>query len=440
MLEGFGSGRVCFYALLATSLRGRNLAWFAASPFYFSGSHSVLAGLAKTVESSWHRNLRRRRQVVRQRLRNRTLSGFGRRTLKRAKQDLKFLQKHHTWNAEEYVTLFKPAMNWMCSHCQIQNQQTDYCQGCKYHWSQCWVSKSQRRSQSRKEKKAKAEAKSSGGQQAVETGEHANLELFSSNPPWVMTTPQTRTSRIVDVTEDKQDLGLPPQPVLPAPPPTADSMVDQLSESELKIMKSLQNVKDMGIELSDDQQQKLASLEARSKEAPPQKALTHGHINRMGKIKTKLQAAAAKLKNLDDEWTKFMKSTSAKVTYHAKLYQECRAQMMTVYNQRLEELNQITKEMQEASMTLLQETDRLDPLPEQPNVDEGLQRLQQVMAETAAEAVAEQTLVISDDEEMIQDTTTAGDKAPVKRTNFRGSPSPGRVANLNLKVKAEKEK
>ena len=332
---------------------------------------------------------------------------------------------------------------WLCSHCQIQNQQTDYCKKCKYHWSQCWVSKSRRRSQSRKEKKAKAVANSSGGQQATETSQDAQLDLFSDQPPWVMTTPQRRTSRIVDMAENKQELGMPPPPVLPAPPSASvDGMKEQLSEDELKIMKSLQDVKSMGIELSDEQQQRLTSLEIRNKEAPLQKSLTHGHLNKRGKIMSKLQAATAKLKNLDEEWNKFMKATSAKVLHHAKLYQECRAQMLAVYEQRLEELNQINKEMQAASMTLLQETDRLEPLPEQPNVEEGITRLQQVMAETAAEAVAEQALVISDDEEMVQDKPESAEaaKASARKGQFRGSPSPAKVANLNLKVKAEKDK
>ena len=291
---------------------------------------------------------------------------------------------------------------------------------------------------SRKERKAAA--KNAGKGEREEKQEDLQLNLFTERAPWVMTTPQTRVARKTEGLEG--DIGLPPPPQLP-PPPAApvDMKAESFGEEETRVMKTLQELKSMGVALSLEQQQKLEELEVRSKESQQQKALSHGHINRMDKAQNKLNAALLKIRNLDSEWKKFIQGTTVKVMNHAKLYQECRSQMCTLYLQRQEELNVIRKETQEASMSLIREAGNVTDITDSIDVEQDIQKLQQIFKEAAAGEVLE---VLSDDEEMVPgeampDGNHQGVVKPGARKpqTFRGSPSPGKVANLNLKPKKE---
>ena len=438
------SGRFCFEKILwiqgfglsrALHLKSASLAFDLRGVCTFTSCHFALccpSSLANlTAEPAWHRRARKIRQIARSRLKKLVAFSKGRRSLK-ARQAIAILQRHHSWNPLEYSAWTLPKMSWTCKHCQQANhQQQQTCRGCKYHWTdiEAWYPKKNKknRSQSRHQKRADKGSKQQSAK-SQDTNDDLELsQLLSSKAPWVTTTPQTRVPK-PSLAMD-QPVSLPPQPVLPPPPPVP--LVEEkqeLTEEELRVLKTLQELSAMGIAMSEEQKHTVAQLENKQQQAMQTKGLNHGHLNRLGKTKRQLKAMASKVQTLDAEWEKFVQGTTSKIVNHATLYQSCRQQMVEAYQLKLKELAQATKDAKMASEALLGSMEDTPTLPVAPKIDDQLQAMQQVMTEaTQANVTLDSAQIISDEEmeqELIADGELSKDSTkavPKKTTAFKGA-------------------
>ena len=110
---------------------------------------------------------------------------------------------------------------------------------------------------------AKGNNKGRGAKQVATTdpqGSEAseNLTVFTENAPWVPTTPQGRLPKTSETAS--VELPIPPQPERPPPPPVP------AKDSAVTMMKTLQDLRKMGMDLSKIQERRLQELESKSKE------------------------------------------------------------------------------------------------------------------------------------------------------------------------------
>ena len=75
-----------------------------------------------------------------------------------------------------------------------------------------------------------------------------------------------------------------------------------------------------------------------------------------------------------------MQNTLEKIKHHWELYQQCRGEMLELYNTRLEEMRQMKHELNLASRSLLDQQLEEPPIPETINVDEQMSVLKDTMA------------------------------------------------------------
>ena len=259
--------------------------------------------------------------------------------------------------------------------------------------------------------------------------------VFPNNAPWIPSTPTARTAnKKVEMTDGAGGKEATEQMVLqPDATPLAG---ETLTLEEQKILQHLRGLQEMKMQLPDGMQGQLEQLIAKEQAAQQMKPLTHGHLNKLNKLKAQVSSSGKKIETLDEEWAKFKDATVAKIKTHAQLYQQCRAELLESYNGKLEELRNLKKEMSAASMTMLGASWTAPVIGE--NLEEDfVQSLQEVIdLEGSVSAV---DLTEDMDEEDMGGAATEGGamKAPKAAKTFRGSTSPLKVANQHLKVKAQ---
>ena len=210
------------------------------------------------------------------------------------------------------------------------------------------------------------------------------------------------------------------------------------TEAEQQLLTHLKGLKEMGVvELTQPMLQQLEALEAKQKELVADKELNHGHVNRSKKLKAQLEAIAAKLLALDKEWKNFIFSIGQKVQRHQALYQQCREEIVQSKNAKMAELKMLKEEMAAASQKMMDALPQEDMQSTEDDLDQRMAAFQQTMAE-AADLV---NLVSEDEMETGQpeDVELLKDGDQKRKPNFRGSPSPTKVATSHLKVKIDKD-
>ena len=206
-----------------------------------------------------------------------------------------------------------------------------------------------------------------------------------------------------------------------------------LSEEEVLLVNSLQELQKSGLELTDKQTAKLAELEQRQKALIPQRQLSHGHIHKHNRLQGQVAAAQDKIQKLDSEWQKLMAGISEKIKYHGTLYQSCRKNLVASYKEKVKELRDVQREMCAASETLMgNATDVMNCVVDLED-DDLARQLQE--AEAFVQQVNQEVQMISDEEEEMVPAKDDVKTAPKKV--FRGAQSPSKVANLHLKPKVE---
>eukprot|EP00438_Fugacium_kawagutii_P012391 Skav215496 [mRNA] locus=scaffold165:755401:767476:+ [translate_table: standard] len=330
-------------------------------------------------------------------------------------------------------------MGWHCHQCQIPNQpQAEYCASCGQHWGVVWQRKERRSTSKPKAKKEskKEKREKEKGENSKSTPEAQGWQVFPSSVPWVTSTPQGRLA----IPKQQESLSslpeVPPQPVLkpPPPPPVMTSKPQEaLTKEEQELAKHLRGLQALGAELPPQFLEKLNMLESKEKEQDTQRPLSHGHINKLHKLQGQVQAQMGRIHKLDTEWKSFLEFVNAQMSMHVSMYKSCRADMVSTYQSKVQELNDIKTSVKAASTTLMESMPTEYPTPEPPVADQDLQHFQQTL-NAAAIDVEE---LESDNEEMEPETQEDAKPPEERRTKsmtpFRGATSPTKGAKAEGK-------
>lgn len=195
-------------------------------------------------------------------------------------------------------------------------------------------------------------------------------------------------------------------------------------------------------------QQQLTQLEARQAASSSQRALSHGHLNRLHRIRNQTQSLSKKISVLDQDWKQFMLDVEQKVHLHSQHYQKHRGELMDSLNQKLLELDAVKKEVSSASQALLGQTTEPDMNFEDHELQQQLLHFQQ-LSSTLTSSMAEAPSMpqeISDGDDM-EDASPelATEEVKPARTNlapapFRSPGSPGKVSTHTLKQDKHKDR
>ena len=251
--------------------------------------------------------------------------------------------------------------------------------------------------------------------------------MLPEQVPWVMSTPQTR---LATKRTDLKAAAEPAQQHLETPQVTGDSKA-VMTQEEHKLLDHLKALVEMKIEPSEALQSQYDALVQKEKEIQASKALTHGHVHRVNRLKEQAEAAGRKIRALDIEWQGFMKATQEKIAAHAKLYQSCRAEHMEMYNKKKEEWQKAKQAAHSATQALLEAKTEIE-VTEVVDVEEQVAQMNSEMVQAGL------VYQISDEEEVEDmDTSQQGGEPnpdkPSRRATFKSSTSPHRVANQFLK-------
>eukprot|EP00435_Cladocopium_sp_Y103_P017013 s1038_g4.t1 len=215
-----------------------------------------------------------------------------------------------------------------------------------------------------------------------------------------------------------------------------------LTAEQEKTLEHLQGLQSVGVQLTEAMVQQLQELSARQSAQVASKSLTHGHLNRLNKIKNQIQTAGKKITDLDGEWAIFIDKTMSKVREHARLYQEYRADLLEAYNPKMQDFQLLKEEVSEASKSMLGQTWMAPTIPEPPNTALQMEAVQEVIDVEGQVGQIDLTEDMEEDE-MEEQKMPDGNivkQSPNRPKSFRASTSPLKVANQTLKIKQDKEK
>lgn len=275
-------------------------------------------------------------------------------------------------------------------------------------------------------------------QAKIPEGETQDWSVFPANAPWIPSTPSSRVvnkkteSQSGDGSKETQGDQSVVQPV------SAQATAESLTPEEERILEHLKGLQTAGLDLTDQMEQQRQKLEAKQQLAHAAKALTHGHLNRLTKLKTQVATAGNKVKQLDREWKTFVDATTQKVRQHAELYQKCRADLLEGYNLKIAELSALKQEMSSASLSMLGATTAAQVIPEEPDVEEQLRSIDDVILLEGTVGTVDLTEEVDDLD--MEGPTGFGPQvrsSPKLHKNFRGATSPTKVAQQHLKPKTQ---
>ena len=300
---------------------------------------------------------------------------LGKRTKRKVRSAIQLLAGHHSFDQRQVPPQiwWQVGMTWFCQQCKQNNtEHQEYCRNCRAHWSKVWV-KPKRRSRS---KSAKATSYRDAGHQEP-TEENVDWNVFPLKAPWIPTTPSSRVQGKKGETTVGAGSDVPSAQHVVQPAQVSNTDMALTAEEE-KILENLKGLQEAGLEFSMDMQQKLEILVAKQA-AGAKKPLTHGHLNRLNKVKSQLTNAAKRIEELDQEWSSFVQKTREKVKQHAAMYQSCRADLLEAYNSKLEELSMLKKEMTEASLSMLAPAVTVAPMEKSVDVEKQIHSLEEVI-------------------------------------------------------------
>lgn len=356
------------------------------------------------------------------------------------------LQAHHSWNWAEQLQVVKTVfhMTWYCQECQVQNgPKLEYCRQCSQHWERVW--KPPKRKSRSKSRYGREKSKEKDKEEKEEEGQ---WNVFPDRAPWITTTPSKSTSYRIDAMQNstEKDTAAGKQSFSPFPPSTAEVADLSLTAQDLKKLEHLRGLNDIGVPLTEELTTQLEALQAKEQKMATAKVLSHGHLNRLNKLKSQVEASAKRLKDLDNEWAKFMDATMSKIRQHASMYQACRADLLETFNQRLAELHAIKKEVSAASQSLVDQPLDNATVPDAPLVEDQLLQMQDLVSQEGVVGGLPDQIDLSSDAGMEENEEGAepvgiGNKrnSPLRKT-FRAATSPTKVANQHLKPKAQEAK
>ena len=408
-----------------------------------------------TAEPWWHRRLRRSRAGVRKAFKSGAWKAW---SIKRLKKLANPLRLHH---GSAVPVKIKQQLNrrsnsptmlaaWKCRFCWVQVEgHLTHCKGCNRHWRQAdhasnprAASRKTRRSQSVR-RPTKREVNSKDAENSEKNKEKEDEMVFTSKLPWVVNSPQTRVALVEDSVTEEKEAAAPTEPQMPSPPTIEEPDVNQ-------VLQHLKALKQALGSLPQEMEIKLQACEEKIKD----RALTHGHLNKLGKISKQLKGIAAKLTVMDENWQTFSKKVHQKYEQHRNMYHQSRHELVKSYMEKSQELQMAKEEIQAASHQLTQQY-ALDQPPtgvvteEKDAITQAMEQDAQMSLE-AMEAMYPSPFQAQDMEvqEMFGEAQDGVDqpkaqprKDALKPFSRAVTTSPSKVANLHLKPKEnEKEK
>lgn len=326
--------------------------------------------------------------------------------------------------------------------------QTSHCSSCNRHWKQAQLKRSKSRSAStkkdhRKEDRKNTNSKEVEGQES-NTGKDEDV-VFTTKLPWVVNSPQTRVTTVETNAAESKEEAAEVDPQMPSTPSVEEPDAGQ-------VLQHLRALKKAWGSLPQDLEIKLQACEEKVKD----RALTHGHLNRLGKISKQLKGLAAKLTTMDENWQTFSKKVQQKYELHRSMYHQSRQELVKAYMEKAQELQETKEEIQLASTNLTQQFSLTQPPVGDPVEEAGhviLEAMQQD-AQLSLEQMESMYPTPPEDEEMseVQEIFAEAQEAPaearaqgkkdaLKPFSRAVTASPTKVANLHLKQKdGEKEK
>ena len=326
-------------------------------------------------------------------------------------------------------------------HTCLQN----HCESCRRHWKQADASTGNR-SQSRRSRKPqrpnserKKAADPATTQEAAKDGTaHApEEEIFTTKHRWVASSPHARAPAV----ETKPIVSEDPQSAMPVPPEPKSTPTPNNEEDMIKLHQHLKALKVALGTLPEELESKLAQCEDKARE----KALSHGHLNRLGKVNKQLKTIAGKLQAMDEGWQQFAKKVMEKFEEHRQMYHTSREALMKEYLSKAQELQAAKEEVQLASQHLFaeqppapvpQQMDDASALMAQALQDDELFQQAQFDDYTGIEHIEDE------EDELMQDVGNGKPPSRDARAPFarRVASSPTKVANLHLKAKEPDKK
>ena len=246
-------------------------------------------------------------------------------SVKRLQKLGSLLQSHHGSSIPKYVKqkLTQRANTltmlnaWKCRFCWVQVEgHLTHCKGCNRHWRQAdYVSNPKTangratRSQS-KRRHSRQESNSKDVENPEKNKSKEEEMVFTSKLPWVVNSPQTRVTTVEIPAAEATETAASTEPQMPASP--------NVEEDINQVLQHLRGLKQALGSLPRELEEKLQTYEERIKD----RALTHGHLNRLGKITKQLKGIATRLTAMDEGWISFSKRVKDKYEHHKVLYHQ----------------------------------------------------------------------------------------------------------------------
>lgn len=218
------------------------------------------------------------------------------------------------------------------------------------------------------------------------------------------------------------------------------------------MLEHLQGLLRLGCALPDDMkaqiQEQIKTLEAKQSSIP--RPLSHTHIHQLNRAQRQLQAIQKKVTGVDQEWRVFAQAVAIRVPEHAQWYQAHRSELMAQHASKTAELDELKKQVTEASQTLVETAQPPPPPPTAPDPAQDFAQLQATL--TSLGQVPFVDLSAGDAEDMedeplpdaTEESAEEGAEKPRTRRPIQPRPfasgqvrSPLKVAQSQLKIKVE---
>ena len=314
--------------------------------------------VARVKEPWWHRRARARRSYLRKALRRGAWKLW---STKRVVRTATLLQAHHgscipskVWQHLVGQAVFPTMTSWTCRFCNLRLQvHVSHCTQCSRHWKQAQTtsrSKS-RRSKSKnqtqpKQMTQKPNSNSKDGAHSAEEAEEKD-EIFQQKLPWVVSSPHSRVQTFGPT--DAVQAGTPEDKSGNAVTAVESKTPAQPEQSEQEVLTHLKALKKALGALPEELETQLQTLEAKT-----DKTLTHGHINKLGKLQRQLASLGTRISEMDHNWKVFTEKVMMKFAHHQQMYQQCRQGLLQEFQKKSQEIQAAKEEVQHASVALFQ--------------------------------------------------------------------------------------
>lgn len=347
-------------------------------------------------------------------------------------------------------------MTWFCRPCGKNNPpHLTTCRTCHKAWEQVWEPPKRRRSLSRwKQGRETQPPKEKKDKKVKKDKEDKPVDpvdpVFRNDLPWIISTPSSRSNpRLVTESSGAALPQVPPPAPVEAPPvlPPKGTATATLTSEETKQLAHLKGLVDLKCELPESMMAVYLALEEKSKAATTS-TISHSQLNRLHKLRSQIDALATKVTAMDQQWASFLNTIMVRVRDHSAQYQQSRADLIANLVAKQNELKELKGMITKASASIAQAEAPVPDLAHPESAQQVMLELQQHQQMAQAQPVhlvdddrsdsdmgEPHEMEDQEEEPNEEDELVADRPKPSPHTTYRGSPSPHRVANLQVKAK-----